>query len=438
MRSGITIVGTVCAVTVAACFFFYPALTLVKLAHDSGIHKDGQPADFDQWFIQTAKRYRRWAQGYLATRQAEATAVNDVAGTEWPLFGTVFFLASADELLQQGKIERDEEMMSAMDLAVRVVTDPSTATWVQAKWGPDYAQRENLFYRMLVLHGLTSYERATGDRRFHAVHQEQARLLAAELMAATHHLLDDYPGECYPTDVLWAVVAIQRSLGEEAAPLARELVNVLDGKLRTRHGLPAFSVDSKTGKTYEGSRGSGNSGMLCLAGELAPDVAQRWYTSYVEHHWTTGMVRGFREVPLGEANVMDVDSGPVLFGLGSVASLFGIGAARANGRFDHASTLAQEVLAVSWPTPFGLLLPGVMGWLAADGWCFGELALSFAMTRPTYAAVTRPHDGSVPPLVWLMSTFYFGVGTLISIREVTFWRARLRAGRRLSNPLHRQ
>lgn len=424
VRTLIEALGTAGAVVVALCFFFYPGVMLVKLAHDPGIQRDGQPADFHLGFQRTAQRFRAWAEDYLESRRAESTLAADVAGTEWPLFGTVFFLLSAEELIKQGKIQRNEELMSAMSLALKVVMDPSTATWVRQKWGDNYKNQGNVFYRMLVLHGLTSYERATLDQRYRAVQEDQARRLADELMAAPHKLADDYPGECYPTDVLWAVAAIQRALGEAAAPLVADIMRVLDTRFRTKHGVPAFSVDSKSGEIYQGSRGSGNSGILCLAGELDPELAQGWYDSYAKHHWKDGVLSGFREVPLGDPAVMDVDSGPVVLGIGSVASLFGIGAARANGRFDHASKLTQQVLAVSWPTPFGLLVPGAMGWLAADGWCFGELALSFAMTRPTYAAVTRPHDGAVPELVWVMCAFYFGVGGLILARELVFWRKR--------------
>lgn len=424
VRTAFAVLGTVCAVLTAACLFIYPGVTLVGLARDPGVHRDGQPTGFPQWFEKTARHYRSWAEGYLTSRRAQSTAVGDIASTEWPLFGTVFFLASAEELIEQGKVAHDEEMSAALDAAARVVVDPATAHWVRAKWGEDYATRGNVFYRMLVLHGLTSFERATHDQRYHALQQEQAKLLAAELSAATYHLADDYPGECYPTDVLWAVVAIERALGEEAAPLAKELMSVLDGKLKTAQGVPAFSVNSETAKIYQGSRGSGTSGILCFAGELDADMAQRWYDAYVAHHWQNGLVSGFREVPFGRRDVMDVDSGPVLFGLGSVASLFGIGAARANGRFDHASLLTQQVLAVSWPTPFGLLLPGLMGWLAADGWCFGELALSFAMTRPTYVMSSQNHDGSVPALMWIMIIFYLGTGALILVREATYWRSR--------------
>ncbi len=203
--------GTLGALVVALCFFFYPGVTLLSLASDPGIHRDGQPAEFPTWFRKTAVSYRGWAEGYLVSRRAESVSVEDVAGTEWPLFGTVFFLASAEELLEHGKIERDEDLMAAMNVAVRVVLDPSTASWVQAKWGKDYASQGNVFYRMLVLHGLTSFERATLDMSYHTIQQRQAKLLADELMVARYHLADDYPGECYPTDVLWAVVAIKRA-----------------------------------------------------------------------------------------------------------------------------------------------------------------------------------------------------------------------------------
>lgn len=423
-------VGTACAVIVATCCFLYPGVKLVGLAHDAGIHRDGQPSDFALRFRETARQYRSWAQRYLESRRAEQVHKDDVAGTEWPLFGTVFFLATAEELIDAGQLGRDGEMMAALDVAAEVVLAPSTAAWVKGKWGDDYHSKGNVFYRMLVLHGLTSFERASSDTRYHAIARAQAQALAAELMSAKYHLADDYPGECYPTDVLWAVAAIHRVLGDEAAPLVGQFMAVLDGPLLTRYGLPAFEVNSETAEIYQGPRGSGNSGMLSFAGELDAVMARRWYEAYTKHHWVDGFVSGFREVPRGAADVTDVDSGPVILGMGSVASLFGIGAARASGRFDHAAVLSLQVLSVSWPTPWGLLVPGAMGWLAADGWCFGELALSFAMTRPTYGQGTVSHDGSVPPLTWLMIASYLGTGTLILVREVRYWRARLLSDRR--------
>ena len=57
----------------------------------------------------------------------------------------------------------------------------------------------------------------------------------------------------------------------------------------------------------------------------------------------TGWIAGFTEMPReSQAEFMDVDSGPVLFGIGSVASAFGIGAAKTAGRIDHAAPLTMR------------------------------------------------------------------------------------------------
>ena len=53
----------------------------------------------------------------------------------------------------------------------------------------------------------------------------------------------------------------------------------------------------------------------------------------------------------------------------------------------------MEAVACSWPTPFGFLLPGLMGRVAVKSWSLGEVALLFSMTRPTLAAETVPFEG---------------------------------------------
>jgi hypothetical protein len=66
----------------------------------------------------------------------------------------------------------------------------------------------------------------------------------------------------------------------------------------------------------------------------------------------------------------------------------------------------MQAVAAAWPTPFGPLIPGAMGWIAADGWCFGELALLFSMTRPIRAGRVVPYDGAIPGSVWLFIGFF--------------------------------
>ena len=89
--------------------------------------------------------------------------------------------------------------------------------------------------------------------------------------------------------------------------------------------------------------------MLIWASELWPETAQSWYAQYQKHFWQEGwLLTGFREFPkrypTPDWRVFDVDAGPVLAGYGTAASAFGIGAARANGDFEHAYPLSAQAL----------------------------------------------------------------------------------------------
>jgi hypothetical protein len=112
----------------------------------------------------------------------------------------------------------------------------------------------------------------------------------------------------------------------------------------------------------------------------------------------------------------------VILGIGAVASVFGIGAARTVGRYDYAAPLTMEAVAASWPSPFGLLLPGFLGLVAADGWCFGELAMHFAMTRPNHVSNVVASKGQTPGVVWAFIAFYLLGGILIVANEARYWR----------------
>jgi hypothetical protein len=198
--------------------------------------------------------------------------------------------------------------------------------------------------------------------------------------------------------------------------------------VKAPEGLPAFQADSKTGYLLQGARGCANSGILLFTAELDPALAARWYGAYEDKYWKdTGWIAGFREMPRGlRGDFQDVDSGPVLCEVGSVASAFGIGAAKTVGRFDHAAPLVMETVACSWPTPFGFLLPGLMGRVAVKSWSLGEVALLFSMTRPTRAAETVPFAGHAPWIVWVLLFVYAGAGLFFIAFEIRSVRGRLR------------
>lgn len=420
---------------IAFIFCFYPAVVVTRVVLDTELRKTGQSRYLPAWFEATAGRHRSWAAAYLESGLAEEVEHTEVAATEWPMFGAVFFLVAAETLHARGAIDVTEgTLREAIEKSAQIVVSPVTATWVRTKWGDSYLEKENIFYRMLLVMGLTAYEGMTKDRTHHALLVRQRESLAEELAAAPLHLLDDYPDECYPNDILWAVAAIQRAAvldGADHEALAESLMETFNRPPVAVDGLPAFQMNSRRGTVVQEPRGSGNSGILIFAAELDPSVARDWYRAYEEEFWKdTGWIAGFTELPqgLGE-RFMDVDSGPVLFEFGSVASAFGIGAANTVGRLDHSVPLTMEAIACSWPTPFGFLIPRFMGEMAVGSSSLGEVALWFSMTRPSFGPGLAPFDGRVPYIVWCMLFAYIAAGLLLIGLEVRGVRRALRRHR---------
>jgi hypothetical protein len=427
-------------IVLSLMLFLYPAATVGFLVVDSRLSQTGESRLVPLWFRSATPRFLSWANMYLATNYGGSIRQDDIPATEWPMFGAAFYLVTAEDLQRRGAIDATQgTIREAVEKAAKIVASPATGTWVKKKWGKNYLEQQNVFYRMLLILGLSSYENITDDRQYHETMSHQRATLADELAKAKYNLRDDYPGECYPADMLWAVAAIQRAgrlEGIRHDELARSLMASFDGPVKAPEGLPAFQADSGSGRILQGARGCGNSGLLEFAYELDPTVASRWYDAYEKHFWKdNGWIAGFTEMPLDSKDVFaDVDSGPVLCRIGSVASAFGIGAAKTAGRIDHAAPLTTQLVACSWPTPFGFLIPGFLGRVAAKSWSLGEIAMLFSMTRPTLAAKTVPFEGRTPFIVWMCIAGYTGVGVFFIWFEIRSCRRLIRRYREPSIP----
>ena len=251
--------------------------------------------------------------------------------------------------------------------------------------------------------------------------RDQVETLAADLDASKFGILDDYPGECYPIDVLATVGFIRRAdrvLGtDHSAFVAREL-RAFSGARADRFGLPRFRVDLPSGAEVQPSRGIGTSWSLVFAPELWPERGAHWYSTYEANFWDDhGWAAGFREYARGTEPdwTFEIDAGPVFDGFGTAASAFGLAAARRNGRFDHAFTLSAELAASSWPLPGGtLMLPRAISH-AADAPYLGESAILYFLTVQPMDGLPIVTGGRVTGSVWFALLVYFGVTALMAL-----------------------
>jgi hypothetical protein len=431
-----TYVKVVVLILVAFYFFFVPLGILIAQLQDPGLKNGEMPRFLYEWHVQLSENYELWARERIASSRATQLNVNNISGTEWPIFSSVYYLWATEAL--QDAWEDDpllaptmptEYARGAIETAVSLISDPNHAAWVKQHWGDDYLTQENLFYRMLLISGLTSYQKMMGDTQYEPLLLAQVESLSKELDESPYGLLDDYPGQCYPIDILPAIAVIQRAdnvLGSDHSEFITRAVRGFAGmRLDSQTGLPAYVANSKTGEGSGPARGVGISYMLIWAPEVWPETAADWYGRYDHHFWQESwLIAGVREFSNESAYrdwLLDVDAGPVVAGYGTAATAFGIGAARVNGRFDHAYPLSAEALVASWPLSNGTLLGARLLSNLSDAPYIGESALLFNLTRRPMVNGRVEEIGNLPFVVYLGLFFYAFGGiacTIVAVRTI--------------------
>jgi len=451
---GCAIANSAILTALALYWFLLPGVILLGDLSDARLrHPGGIPGV--AWRVHRAltPRYERWARERIASGKAAHLELHDVPSTEWPMFGSVFYL-SATEALQE-EWDRDhsrapqaprEYARKTIDACTDLVLDPIHHTWVRQHWGDDYLHRENVFFRAMVIQALTSRERLLRDGRYSDFLRDQVNSLAENLDHSRHGLLHDYPGECYPVDVFAAVAWIRRAdsvLGTDHSAFAQRARRGFSAPYVDALGLIPYSVDLPSGKPDSSSRGIGMSYVLIYAPDLYPEQALRWYETYVQHFWQDNwLASGFREYPKEMPHtdwLWDPDSGPVMFGFSPSGNAYGVAAARVNGRFDHAWTLGAQALAAAWPLPGGSWGGARFLSAASRGHApfLGEMNLLFLFTRQPATGVPIVTGGHLPLLVWIGFALTLGIGSLLLWLTLRRCRAWLRSAETVRVPLER-
>lgn len=411
----------------AGYFFVTPAWVVLDSMGDPGLRGDGIPKVAWGLHRDLSARYEVWARDRVAANGGGRVDQFNISGTEWPVFGSLFYL-QATEALQDaweekpvGKVAPAVYAEDAVIAATELLLDKGHANWVILHWGEEnYMHQDNVFYRMLRIGGMTAYTRLLGDDKYRSQLKEETESLVRSIDESPVGLLDDYPNECYPGDVMMAWLTIKRAdelLGtDHSAAIARGVRGFVEPCVDQR-GLSPYLALRNNGGPIGPARGCSNAYMGFTAPHLWPEEAKTWYDTVETHYWRQRHgIWGFLEFPEDEARnwYFDVDAGPVIDGFSTSGSAFGVGAARANGRFDHAYPLALEMLVTSWALPGGTLLgPRVLS-DAVDAPLLGEAAILFNLTRRTAPGVTVQTTDVVPPYVIGFLAFYILTGGTIA------------------------
>ncbi len=421
--------------------FLVPGLWLVCDLFDPALGGPGIPRRAVRMQAALTPKLEAWARQRIATKAARNAPLHDVPTTEWPMFTAVFYLLGTESLQaawERGALDGPAPAVAsrgAIDAARDLLLDPSHHTWVRTHWGEAYLHRENVFFRALIIAGLTSHEQLTHDGSNLAVLRDQVETLIAALDASEHGLLNDYPDECYPIDVLATLGFLQKAdgvLGTDHSAFFARSARAFTGANADALGLPRFRVALPSAQEVQPSRGIGTSWSLAFAPALWPELSRDWYARYERSFWQDrGWAAGFREYERGAQDewTFEIDAGPVLDGFGTAASAFGIAGARRNGRFDHAWALSTQMAAAAWTLPGQTLaLPRALSHATDAPW-LGEAALLHFLTVQPAPGVTIVPSNHVPSGLVLFGLLVYGGVPLLALRAlVRAVRARRGAG----------
>jgi hypothetical protein len=167
------------------------------------------------------------------------------------------------------------------------------------------------------------------------IFQKQCNSISVAFMDSKTPFLESYSSQCWPADNCVALASLSnhdKIFTPKYAAMLADWINRVRQKLDSRTRLIPHKVNSTTGEKIEGARGCSISLILRLLSEIDLPFAKEQFVHYRENFVTTTFgLPSIREYPVGLDGYGDVDSGPVIFGVGFAGTLVSIGTFSALG-----------------------------------------------------------------------------------------------------------
>jgi hypothetical protein len=194
--------------------------------------------------------------------------------------------------------------------------------------------RDNAVFLGQLNLALACYRLVGGDDRFEKTHRVISDMLYKALVESEGKQLKSYPG------VVWTFDTIPVLLSLKVEDVNRKTARADAVTKKYIEWIRKFATDAKTklpfsrtgdqGSKPHAPRGCDLSLRICMMYDLDERRAQELYRLYTSSFWLDrGIAAGFGEWPHGAAKGEDLDSGPIVMGIGMTANGFGIGATKA-------------------------------------------------------------------------------------------------------------
>lgn len=197
---------------------------------------------------------------------------------------------------------------------------------------------------------LGAYYLISDDERYSKLHTVLSDVLHAAIVETEGRSLNSFPDYSWPFDTIPVLVSLHLYDMKTSTKRSRKMIDqhlewVRDKASHPRYELPYSRIDNATGKGREFPRGCDLSFRLCFLSHLNQVYARRLYEKYTASHWIdNGLLAGFSEWPKGVNRFEDIDSGPIVMGVGLGATGMGLAATIACKDDQRFNRLCNEML----------------------------------------------------------------------------------------------
>ncbi|MFN0174911.1 MAG: hypothetical protein ACKVU0_09715 [Saprospiraceae bacterium] len=227
--------------------------------------------------------------------------------------------------------------------------------------------------------------------------------------------LESYDGLCWPADNVVCLAAL--SLHDRISKPQFEVVRAawlerIKSTLLPDYQLIPHGYNLERNSPLESVRGSSQALILAFLPEIDPEFSQSQYQAFRKHFLDYRLgLPGIREYPHGTSGLGDIDSGPVVMGIGGAASIVGI----------RATSLQRD-----WAVAEGLSSgTNALLFSFSDGkekcYLFGQLPILDAFVAWANAKKCGPERVIQSNWRWKFQTISF---ILISFLLWTIWKTR--------------
>jgi hypothetical protein len=280
----------------------------------------------------------------------------NIPEAEWPFMCCCYFGYGCVNLAQADSVMR-EEALTEIRWIIEALQTPRMSGFVKPHFGEPFSTNSiipSVFVHGHFLNLAMRYRQATQDVRYDAVIHRVAASLALAFENSPHGILKSYRKMYWVIDNLPALSALARydQVYQKSLSLVRIrfLQSVKSHYLDPLNGLFCTYIDPDNALCLQGARGISTMYGLHFLKDIDPALATQQYALAKRHFLRTAFgLSAVREFPEGVEEWADVDSGPLVFGLGPSASGFAIGAAAVMGDHETAQQLLKASVLIGMP-----------------------------------------------------------------------------------------